>query len=428
MYSNRYNSNETAEELLKYFESDIKKFNSKLDELSGSFAMFIISHDNLYSYSDSLSTKPIFYDICKGEVASHPQIFAECYHYSTSRTFIRICKNTKYKNNSDHFLPGLLTPFETVFQLTPNTRLVCPECRVERFFPCFENPYNGVCTNKEIEYFLLNQTELLCKYEQLSVSVTAGYDSRLTLASTKRYKDNIFYYTIPYNEGAVYDTNFAHEMMSNLGCKHHVIEFSNRTPESFLDLYNRNISNMSSDFRGQIAYTLERNYPKDRIHVKSNSSDICKHHYRMKYPELPKFPSATLCSKIVSQTTSFSAIYKDALHTIDLKSSSLYGYDVYDLLYWEFRLGKWQSLCCLEWSIVQQIILPCNCRKILCMLLGATKNYSSPQVNSYLETIIADMWPEAAEFEFNKNIIKKESSPIKKALRYIYYRFLGSPI
>ncbi len=414
VFENQYNDESVCVDLLSFWiKGKEEEFYNKMDCLSGNFIILIIEENNLFVWPDAMGTKAIFYDTVTKDVTSHPQIIAECYGYNHSEEYKQIEKHPKYRDNKNRFLPGLITPFSNILELTPNTMCIMPDARIKRFYPRQNNSYKNKDMSREIQNFFQEQIRVLCENEKIAISITAGLDSRLTLASSRDYRDRIYYYTAEYNDKAKCDAMFAETMLTELGIKHNLIPEVFNVPKVFLDLYHRNSSQMSTDFRGDIAYSLEKYYPKERVHIKSNGSDICRAHSRRRCRCLPEKPTGKTISKLHWKTNDFSKYYQTMLDVTELKNEKIYDYDIYDLAYWESKIGKWQSLCILEWTCVQDTILPYNCRKLLEMMLSTPLEDRKKDV-SYAK-LASLMWRETSEFPVNEH--EKEERKLKTRLK-----------
>jgi hypothetical protein len=97
--------------------------------------------------------------------------------------------------------------------------------------------------------------------------------------------------------------------------------------------------------------------------------------------------------------------------------------DIWNLLYWEQKLGSWQGMSQLEWDIAQDVLNPVNCRELLAQMLAVKEQHRGfPQYN-LLKGMINELWPELLSEPINPHefkpltlhsIVKRGVKKIKK--------------
>ena len=89
---------------------------------------------------------------------------------------------------------------------------------------------------------------------------------------------------------------------------------------------------------------------------------------------------------------------------------------MFDLFYWEHRMGSWQAQSQLEWDIVQEVYSPFNHRGLLELMLSISTNLRSAPNYSLYKMIIQLLWPEVMRQPLNPATTKDR---LKDFLNYI---------
>jgi hypothetical protein len=425
-FNNLINSDDITEKLAQKFNDSTEDFFDYLDRLSGRFILLLKSKTKTFILQDATGTRSVFYTWQSNFVfiSSHAELLADLNCYKPSDEANRFKSSIQFRDNKDSYFPGISTPYEEIKMLTPNTLLNLSAREVERFFPR-ENLENQEINNEligELSDFFQSQVDLLRKDYSLSLSLTAGLDSRLSLATSKKHKDHIYFYTLTYGKNSEKDAEVARDICDELNLTHHIIPTKGKIDDGFMDLFLKNTSNMSSEFRGEIGEALYYNYPQGCLHIKSNGSEICRGYYRDIYAILPNKILGEVYAKLYGinpQSSFVRESFEEFIEVTKLNKESIYNYDHYDLFYWEHRIGNWQSLCLYEWDIAQDTFIPFNNRYILTKMLSIPlKDRLSGRL--YYD-IIKKVWPETLTIPinpFNRKAKLKKVKRIKKGLQF----------
>ena len=405
----------------KYLRSE-DDFFDYVDTLTGRFVILLVSPNNKFIFQDAAGNMSLFYhDSSDGMIiSSHIQLIAEVNNLEMPQQRKDFINSEDYQQHSVKYFPGLLTPYPNVVALTPNTLLYIDELRIRRFFPRDNITKQAISHDliDELAHLFLKQIEMLRKKRQLSVSLTAGIDSRLTLAATRPFKDSIFYYTFVIAGDSVQerDAYFAKKVCDGLNIEHHILRVKpapvTQDDCDFLKVFRRNTAYMRADRQGMIAKTLYEQHPKDCLHIKSNVSEISRAFYRKQAYLLPNtiHPSMlSLLYGIKSQSSFCINAFQDFIDTTNFKKRLIFNYDVCDLFYWEHRIGCWQSLQILDFDMSQDTLILYNNRYILNKMLSVTLR--ERRNNMLYDEIIKSLWPEALTIPYNpwrqNNVMEK---------------------
>jgi len=376
--------------------------------------MVVKTPDKIFAFQDATGNRSLFY-FKNGSnellLSSHSELIADIKQEEFTNEAKLFLKSEGFINNNNRYFPGLFTPYKNIFRLTPNTLITLDNLNIKRFFPRrgIKNSKIDDSTVEELASLLTNQIKLLNQKYDLAVSLTAGIDSRLTLAACKEMKDDILFYTYIYGKVSNKDAKIAETLCNKLNLNYSKLQFNGDQDEEFEAEFMKNTSFISTKYRAQIAEILYNEYPQNRLHLKSNLPDIGKAHYRNRFAFLPSRSDANILSRLYNakyNSTYVQKAYRDFIETTHFYSENLFNYDLYDLFYWENYIGNWQSLCLYEWDVAQDTCIIYNNRiflkKMICLPLKDRFN------KKLYYDLIKYMWSESNEIEINPHIQQKK--------------------
>ncbi len=413
----------TAEILLQKYIKSSSDFFDYLDLLSGRFVLFLKSGNNCFVLQDATGIKTCFYhrldDIL---LSSHVQLIAEIKNYEIRGRMLDFINSGDFKKQSRYF-PGFLTQYDEIFMLSPNTLIDLATRKIKRFFPR-ENLQKGSITNvlvDDLSDLFSRQIQLLNKKNKLIVSLTGGIDSRLTLASSRTEKDDIIYFTYVYNNdrGHLKDLELAKQIAEKAGINHKILYINPDGTGKPLEGFSRNSGFIRSENQGIIARALYENLPGNRIHLKSTVSEIGEGFYIRHFPPLPDFKITmpyifSYFYRIQKLSGLNRDAFKDFIDVTQFHNVVKYGYNYYDMFYWEHRNGCWQSLQIQDFDFCHDIFIIYNNRHILKKLL-------SVNIMERLECrlhyrIINNLWSEIGKIPLNSWVPVTTREKISKTL------------
>jgi len=287
---------------------------------------------------------------------------------------------------------GNLSPLSGVKVLTPNHLLDLSNGKISRFFPRESLSEMDVLTvTQEICRLAKIQTELLSNKFSIFNSLTAGMDSRCSLALSFDRADDHRYFTYFRHDTPPVDNLIANEISTKLGLKHYALicgkanDFNavNRIKNSGVirvarddefikkirewDWYGH-LSDVVVAYREMLAFVRENegmNLPP--VHIRSNLYEIGRAFWAKNGP-------CTAESNILKRARprwlvfekEFSQFYVET----ELNRESCFGYDLLDIFYWEHRCGTWINEVMQGTDFAFSTLSYMNCRKIICLFLS----------------------------------------------------------
>lgn len=395
-------------------------FFTRLDYLAGRFVLLVNTQNETFALTDASGNRALFYHDT-GCLSSHPSLLSDVVGAKQDSQATQFLNSPTYQSDKDSYFPGIRTPFESVRALTPNTRLDLESLSVERFYPrdsLRENSTEDVIP--ELAKLFKTQVEVLADNEPLAVSLTAGIDSRVTLAATRAVADDILYYTLSFDEESQKEARVAKRLCSELGLEHQTIEVPDEVNQDWIDEFMSNTAEMSSPFRARLAKALYDEYPEDRVHLKSNVAEIGRTFYQKSWASLPPADAYTQSQLygIKPDSPFVQQAFQEFIDRSDYDVTREDGYDPIDLFYWEHRIGVWQALGLFEWDVAQETHILYNCRQILELMLSVP--FSDRKSNRLFHDLIDELWSEIKVVPIDAHKPEGTKKPrIKQLERYV---------
>src|SRR6185437_10817860 len=115
----------------------------------------------------------------------------------------------------------------------------------------------------------------------LSVSITAGWDSRVVLAATRDVKTEVSYFTFKLANArtANADLTVPARLLAKLGKVHRVLEIPDHMDPEFQKIYRENAA-MAHEYWGTVAEALLRFIPPSHVRVSGNGSETVRQQFR----------------------------------------------------------------------------------------------------------------------------------------------------
>lgn len=388
-----------AENIFSALKEKEASFFSELDYISGRYVVFYCTPGGSFNaLTDATGMKSAFYYNREVKiVSSHAKLVA--------------MNGLDARENSIPFkfgYPGVHTPFENVYLLTPNTQLNLRNFSIDRFWPLqsvVSKPIDEA--SLLVGTYLKNSMDHISKYYDPLVSATAGLDSRVTLSLNKDRKDVSYftYYRSDDSDSDKLDKEFAQKFSSISGREVDIFRLADESDSdsNFKELQK---NNTYANHLKKLSWVYFNRYSKlDRlIHIRSNISEVGREFWgHKKFSINSGADLARLYLRGEKQYFSwyvFSVIRKFnhfANVTGILKCKNYV--DVKSLFYWEFRMASWHSQVVVESDPAFETVSLYNCRKVLELLLSVSKE--NREKSLILRNVISAHWPELTRHRVN---------------------------
>jgi hypothetical protein len=280
--------------------------------------------------------------------------------------------------------------------------------RTERIFPRVRI---DACTVDEAADAVIEaaNSQLGSSNTPLICSLSAGFDSRVTVALLRSALDRTKFFTYevmdrPRNDGNRHDRDGALAIANTFGLDHDLLFVAAPKDPAFQTVMQKNSPFAHARSVAKAYYDY---LPHDALHLRSNLFEIGRGYYRNMGIH-PKAVSAHTMRYIIANGKSFDAPTLDAfeeyIHMTNFNAAMELGYDGLDLFYWEHRMGSWMTPILHESDIAHDTHVLINSRTVLKKLLGVP--LEDRMTGAAFRRVIAKSWPELAEIPVNGKMLE----------------------
>src|SRR5699024_8823537 len=232
------------------------------------------------------------------------------------------------------------------------------------------------------------------KYSKIVFSITAGLDSRVSLAMLKEYTDKIKFFTYmtevdnPNNDKNIRllknDGVRVKRILEDIKLNHSFIKIESNSGE----LNNNELEIISKNTVGQHNFGLLKRYSslfpeKNILHIRSNLNEIGRANLmvrnvgdniqRVEKYFVNSFKKAN-AKQLEDTNIDLFEIAHNGINDFHYVDNNRYGYHIMDLYYWENRTGRWISEILNETDICFETFSAYNLRSIIEISLSFSFN------------------------------------------------------
>ena len=405
----------------------VQKLVTSVTYLSGKFVLFVKNAYDTYIFHDPCGMRRVCYtsDGKDHFVGSQPYIFQHFMELKQSDISSSYFASNYVSENIEHWLPSKLSLYDNTYHLMPNHYLSLNTLQQKRFWPGEKMPQHGVMEVVcEASDLLVRQIAAANHRYKLALSLTAGWDSRVLLAASKKISKEIYYYTLQYRnlKHRSPDIKIPQKILGMFNIHHHLIPCTKDAPLRFQNIYEKNSPLAHFKDLGEIAFNLYQSFPQDRLAVHGCCSEIA----RCVYYKSGTHPPVTSSKQVTSLISGWSdmpfihhEIEKWFASAKDVAAET--EIDILDLFYWEQRLGSWLAQGQLEWSIAQEGFAPFGHRKILELLLSVPTNMRSRPDFRLYKLLAQHLWPDVLSQPVNPQTLNKKTLRLIRKTRAYHF-------
>jgi hypothetical protein len=376
------------------------------DSFSGRWIIFYYNGVDLIAFHDPCGLRSLYFTNPRTApfmCASQPGLISSKLGLSYSEEARSDYLETRaYRELTEYWLPGGATLYEEMVHLRAN-HYVDIEARTQhRYWPWAKiEPLAYEDGVVRISEMLENSLIAASKRFPLALPLTAGYDTRLLLAASRKLRDEMFYYTLAYWhwDDTSADVAVPHKLVTSLGLEHHILDCHAPMTEEYKRIYHTNVE-LAHPVWGDIAYGMQDQYPQERVAVKGSCSEISRcHHYKYEYPDVIDGRRLTMFAKMQGSPFVERHMGRWLEQSWDIAKQNRV--EILDLFYWEHRMGSWQPMSQLEWDIVQEEFTPFASRKMHTLLMGVDDRHRKPPSYRLYRDMMLRLWPEVLNEPIN---------------------------
>lgn len=429
-----HNPNKTDKDILSYLATTVNKLEDiplAIYSLSGRFILFFEINGIMYVFHDACGLRAVTYTLYDGHVflGSDENILSNIISLPKGKKYDDY-QTSELKEEFETLIPAGVSLYEGVNKLIPNHYLDVYSLKQVRYYPLHDivetDDIEGV-TDKCLAIFRGEFKALINRGLKLAVTATAGRDSRLLMALAEDQNiSDIHYYTMSYYQilGNHFDIVVPKKILKTKGLVHHVYDCTDEASNEFKSLYYKNTLMAHKEWCN-IAYGMDKNFPKNRFNIKGVASEIvgCYYYSNKKGYLDYRAEDVELLLKYTRQQPLLELDFtKKAINEWfeEIKYiESKFSYNILDFFFWEQRMGSWQAQSQLEWDIVQESYTPFNNRELIHTMFNLSKSYRIKKNSILYRKIIDKTWPILNSFTYDneKKGLMKIIPYIKKKLK-----------
>lgn len=402
------------------------------ENLFGRFAVIIAAGGDLGAFNDATAMRTIYFSETEPVAASHSTLIATSLGKTSDLSLFRAFR---------YGLPGNRSVTEGVRVVPGNFLLDLRSGEVKRFWPRdarIERTEEAVYP--ELSEALQAAAQAVARRWKPAISLTAGIDSRVTLASFRRHP-NTSTFTYLRDSEDERDAAFAPEIAGRVQLPHRVLRMAD--PGEQNELMERVEAMPDHVHDPRLATIYARHFPeRGTIHCRSNLLEIGRSFWR-KHPVMPErldaenwqlvstrkagsIPDLTedqvnRASKLM--TSEMQRFFEMAGYDrSDPRNPQLLGYDAWDLVYWEHRMSTWHAQILLASDFTFDTAIVFNSRRFLSALLSLP--VPARMNHDVLLRYISDHAPELRGHPINPRLRRPSLGSIWPAIKRRVTRFM----
>ena len=384
-----------ASALAVYADHSWDAFLDTLDLLGGAHLIFVrTGGGRTLVLQDATGVEGLCYDVSASTriLASHPALIAELRGYEMSE-LARWWLDQPVIRAGGYYFPGLLTAFDEVRILTPNTALDLDTLEVERFFPREQMRERRVSDIvAEVAPRLQSQYRRLLADGPVAVSLSGGLDSRLTLAAARDVAHDVRWFTyviwnsgVHQNDGAV-----ASELAERFGLTHDLYRVKRGT--TTVPAWERTHRGVQGG--DALAGGLLEHFPPGHLHVRSNVLETVRGFYLKNSVNHRKTFDPYTLSRLFRMTVAheFEPHFEEFGAVTGFGPDALKGLQFSDLFYWEHRMGAWHGGLVRGLKVVHRTHTLYNCRAVLTAMMA--RPLAERAAATVVWAMMDELWPD----------------------------------
>jgi hypothetical protein len=406
-----------------------------LERLCGRFVLIITGPDISVLFHDACGLRQVNYCLNGNNsiwCASQPETLAEKFGYSYDEEAIAFRKLPEFRMSLEDFaLVNTKTPYREVKYLLANHYLDLKHGTAHRYWPvpgCF-TPLSVPESIQRCSRLLRNAVGAAARRFELKAGITAGSDSRKSLAAARDVKDLIYFFTHTPMTSHKVDWEVPSRLLPKLGLEHHRLDVSEMSPD-FRALYEASAT-WARERHGHIAFSALNHFGPDATVLNSNISEYSQVWYWLPKSMINGTGVAILKGlNSPAAISDFQAWYELARPVCDQCEMN-----VLVLFQLELR-SRWVANTYAECDIAYESFNPYNNRAIFCAELSVKESKRRGRYRLDIpKKQIRDMWPEALAEPINpgrglskvkkfmiRSVVHKTITPWLPITEYIRYR------
>ncbi len=359
-----------------------------LSDLSGRFAIFLVSKDSVIVANDAFGSRSVFYSTLKPTaIASHSHLLATILDAAPNIDMHRLIKCDEYLRRNVKYLPGDSTLYNGIFSLSPNNAIKLGEVSPFRYWPANNRRETSLDSfYRELgSHFEALSAFLITNYNRPLLGITGGIDSRAICCALSHF--SVTYEGVTWLGGYTKDSErpIIDQTIQGLGIRHHFLEMD-LSNKIFYNEIRQAAKVNSGSFRGRSVLTaaMARAFGSDSTccFVRGYGAEIIRGFYN-----LGKSPLRSLSPDEMAR--GYGLLSEDSEEYKFLVVTAFKGFctranlttnpyieefDPNDIFYWEHRMGNWGATMLSEMDAAVHSIVGLNSRRLYECAFGLSKS------------------------------------------------------
>jgi hypothetical protein len=367
-FSPNLSNDEILESLINGVNNNHDILLKEIQKLSGRFVLLYKSNNSFIVFNDCCGLRQIYFNQ-EGPfvMSSSPELILSTLGYTFQvDNILKDLFNDKQFIKKEFAWYGDSWYDSRIKKVLPNHFLNIYERTIHRI----DYFYNGPdCYDDIIDYaksILRGSLEAIHnRYDNVIQPITAGWDSRILLAASKKLTNETHYYLFDNSDEKYVDRIVATDLSKKLGFEFMLIQ-TNPLDAEFLNMFNKRFAIPRIIYKtSHIQWHFYNSQKLGTITINGNCTEIVRCYFSWTY-NFGKNGNATIDE--LTKISGFSNIFKGELLKWISESkrfSDVSGIGNLDLLYWEQRMGNWGSMYPYEQDIAIEEFSPFNNKNLL---------------------------------------------------------------
>ena len=393
----------------------------KSQTYSGRYVLVFGRTHKLYAVNDAFGLRQIYFAESGKEgkvLSSSPIPILDFFKWQPelSPKIQNLLDNDDYKKNESPWV-GEYWYDKRIKKVLPNHYLDLKTNDIQRIPFFVQSQMDDLIVENAVELFRGTYEAVSNRFDKLIQPITGGWDSRLLLAASKKFKDKIDYYVFINDPSELEKTDviIGTRLAFRLDLNYNIIS-TRELRKDFLDKY-RNICIKPRILpkTANIQWHYYNNSNKKVVNINGNGGEIIRRVYQYYEKEKGQADLNTLFKCRAYNWFFKSEIEKWYEQSVAFAKAN--NISILDLFYWEQRMGQWHALYQYEQDVAIEEFCPFNNKGLLLSILSLPPTKRS-KYNSWVNfELMHRMWPEVTSVPINPILGIKAKKRIQNFLR-----------
>ena len=373
----------TADELLS---DDVALFSKRALTLAGTYVAILATSQACHVATDPAGMLPVYYQKKTREMASSPALLSPLVKKK------QLDGSFRFGGTNDWY-PGVITPFADIETLPANHIFEYFEGKSNRLWPLADpEPRSYEIGVRQLAETIRNFVESLAGENDVLLSLTGGYDSRINFAAARNVIDKCHIFTIDTPNTKPCDRAIPRQLAEVASCQYHCYQ-SRQSPEDQLRLYDQITGGMAIGDRREILDACQEASKHGSVHLNGNLGALAKGFYwRGNNPK--RFRPSAVLRDFQGVPDAFQvSVANWAAGVPGLKATTLY-----NLFYLEQRGGKWMAPGETGSQLYYDSVTPFGSRRVF-EIISALPTQKQCD-GELLRDLVEVLWPELLQIPY----------------------------